>query len=47
MSYAARRPRPPVNTFNKKMNRRLVFDLATGAFIARHEDAERASPTRE
>ena len=26
-------------TFNKKMNRSLVFDLATGAFIARHEDA--------
>ena len=26
-------------TFNKKMNRILVFDLATAAFIARHEDA--------
>jgi DNA replication protein DnaC len=26
-------------TFNKKMNRSLVFELATGAFIARHEDA--------
>jgi DNA replication protein DnaC len=25
--------------FNKKMNRSLVFDLASGAFIARHEDA--------
>ncbi len=25
--------------FNKKMNRSLVFDLATGSFIARHEDA--------
>src|SRR5260370_38362557 len=25
--------------FNKKMNRSLIFDLATGAFIARHEDA--------
>ena len=25
--------------FNKKMNRSLVFDLATRAFIARHEDA--------
>jgi DNA replication protein DnaC len=25
--------------FNKKMNRSLVFDLATVAFIARHEDA--------
>ena len=25
--------------FNKKMNRSLVFDLATGAFIARQEDA--------
>ena len=28
--------------FNKKMNRSLVFDLAAGAFIARHEDANRA-----
>jgi DNA replication protein DnaC len=25
--------------FNKKMNRSLVFDLATGTYIARHEDA--------
>src|ERR1700691_4851923 len=25
--------------FNQKMNRSLVFDLATAAFIARHEDA--------
>src|SRR5579862_1028009 len=25
--------------FNKKMNRSLMFDLAGGAFIARHEDA--------
>jgi len=25
-------------TFNPKMNRSLVFDLATGTFIARHED---------
>ena len=25
--------------FNNKMNRSLVFDLATGAFIARHEGA--------
>jgi DNA replication protein DnaC len=25
--------------FNKKMNRSLVFDLATAAFVARHEDA--------
>ena len=25
--------------FNKKMNPSLVFDLAAGAFIARHEDA--------
>jgi DNA replication protein DnaC len=25
-------------TFNPKMNRSLIFDLATGAFIARHED---------
>jgi len=25
--------------FNKKMNRRLVFELATGRFIERHEDA--------
>jgi DNA replication protein DnaC len=24
--------------FKRKMNRSLVFDLATGAFIARHED---------
>jgi DNA replication protein DnaC len=24
--------------FNKKMNRSLVFDMATGAFIGRHED---------
>ncbi len=26
-------------TFNPKMNRSLVFELATAAFIARHEDA--------
>jgi DNA replication protein DnaC len=26
-------------TFNPKMNRSLVFELATGAFLARHEDA--------
>ena len=26
-------------SFNPKMNRSLVFDLATGVFIARHEDA--------
>src|SRR6516162_1006183 len=26
-------------SFNNKMNRSLVFDLAPGAFIARHEDA--------
>ena len=26
-------------TFNKKMNRSLVFNLATAAFISRHEDA--------
>ena len=25
--------------FNKKINRSLIFDLATGAFISRHEDA--------
>src|SRR5713226_5954458 len=25
--------------FNKKMNRSLIFDLTTGAFIGRHEDA--------
>src|SRR5439155_6288621 len=25
--------------FNKKMNHSLVFDLATAAFIAKHEDA--------
>jgi DNA replication protein DnaC len=26
-------------TFNPKMNRSLVFDLATGNFVAKHEDA--------
>ena len=26
-------------TFNKKMNRSLVFDLATATFVAKHEDA--------
>ena len=26
-------------SFNPKMNRSLVFDLATGAFIAKREDA--------
>lgn len=26
-------------TFNPKMNKSLIFELATGAFIARHEDA--------
>ena len=26
-------------TFNPKMNRSLVFDLATGGFISKHEDA--------
>jgi hypothetical protein len=26
-------------TFNPKMNRSLIFDLATAAFIARHEDS--------
>ena len=25
--------------FNRKMNRSLIFDLATGAFLGRHEDA--------
>ena len=25
--------------FNKKLNRSLVFDLATAAFISKHEDA--------
>lgn len=25
--------------FNKKMNRKIVFELATGAFVDRHEDA--------
>src|SRR5207302_1791323 len=30
--------------FNKKMNRSLVFDLSTGAFIARHEDALALGP---
>ena len=32
--------------FNRKMNRSLVFDLATGAFIARHEDALLSRATR-
>src|SRR2546423_15234327 len=31
-------------TFNPKMNRSLVFDLATGAFIARHQDALALGP---
>src|ERR1700682_2356861 len=26
-------------SFNKKMNRSLIFDLATAAFMAKHEDA--------
>jgi DNA replication protein DnaC len=26
-------------TFNPKMNRSLVFDLATGGFVAKHEDS--------
>ena len=26
-------------SFNKKLNRALVFDLATAGFIAKHEDA--------
>lgn len=26
-------------TFNPKMNRSLIFDLATGGFVAKHEDA--------
>lgn len=30
--------------FNKTMNRRLVFDLATGHFIDRHEDAMLLGP---
>ena len=33
--------------FNKKMNRSLVFELATGTFIARHEDALFSRPARE
>src|SRR5207249_1582746 len=32
--------------FNKKMNRSLVFDLATANFIAKHEDALARSQTR-
>ena len=32
--------------FNKKMNRSLVFDLATATFIARHEDALFSRSTR-
>src|SRR5260370_3885557 len=31
-------------TFNPKMNRSLVFDLATSAFIARHEDSLLVGP---
>jgi DNA replication protein DnaC len=31
-------------TFNPKMNRSLVFDLATGTFIARHQDALALGP---
>lgn len=31
--------------FNKKLNRSLVFDLATAAFISRHEDALFLGPT--
>src|SRR5947208_16333349 len=30
--------------FNKKMNRSLIFDLATGAFIAPHEAALSSGP---
>ena len=30
-------------TFNAKMNRSLVFDLATGAFINKREDQKRAT----
>jgi len=30
--------------FNKKMNRRLVFDLATGRFVAQHEDGRLLGP---
>jgi DNA replication protein DnaC len=40
---AFRDPQKTLDTFdfnfNKKMNRSLVFDLASGNFIARHEDA--------
>src|SRR5260370_8535395 len=32
--------------FNKKMNRSLVFDLATGAFIAPHQDPLFLGPPR-
>jgi DNA replication protein DnaC len=31
-------------TFNPKMNRSLAFDLATGAFIAKREDALGRAP---
>ncbi len=34
-------------TFNPKMNRSLVFDLATAAFIARHEDSLVCRSTRQ
>jgi hypothetical protein len=30
--------------FNKKMNRSLVFDLATATLVARHEDAPLGPP---
>src|SRR5438046_8718638 len=33
-------------TFNPKMNRSLVFDLATGAFINKREDALFRGPRR-
>src|SRR5712675_3766470 len=33
-------------TFNPKMNRSLIFDLATSAFIARHEDSLLVGPPR-
>jgi DNA replication protein DnaC len=32
--------------FNKKMNRSLVFELATGTFVARHEDGLFLGPPR-
>jgi DNA replication protein DnaC len=34
-----RDPHKTLDNFNKKLNRSLIFDLATAGFIAKHEDA--------